>query len=51
MKSNNEVGWIENSGYPTESIILKNILLYLEGGKDSFYHKEKLYSEILNNLE
>lgn len=48
MKSNNEVGWIEKSGYPTEETILNNILIYLEGGKDSFNHKRKLYSDILD---
>jgi len=48
MKSNNKVGWIEKSGYPTEETILNNILIYLEGGKDSFNHKRKLYSDILD---
>ena len=48
MKSDNSVGWIEKSGYPTEEGILNSILTYLEGGKDSFNHKRKLYSEILD---
>ena len=48
MKSDNQTGWIEKSGYPTEESILRSILNYLEGGKDSFNHKRNLYSEILD---
>lgn len=47
MKSNNEMGWIEDNGYPTEPKILKSIVKYLEGGKESFNHKKSLYEEIL----
>lgn len=47
MKSNNEMGWIEDNGYPTERKILKSILKYLEGGKESFNHKKSLYDEVL----
>lgn len=47
MKSNNEMGWVENNGYPTEPKILRNIVKYLEGGKESFNHKKSLYEEIL----
>lgn len=47
MKSNNQKGWIERSGYPTEHSILNGILNYLEGGKDSFKHKQSLYEDVL----
>ena len=47
MESDNEKGWIECTGYPTEATILRNILKYLEGGKESFNHKKSLYNDIL----
>lgn len=47
MKSDNEKGWVEKSGYPTETSILNGILNYLEGGKDSFNHKKSLYEDVL----
>lgn len=47
MTSNGEHGWIEKTGYPSEPIIKKHIINYLEGGIDSFKHKQKLYESVL----
>ena len=47
MKSDNDHGWIDKSGYPTQPNITKAIVNNLEGGKDSFLHKYFLYEDIL----
>ena len=47
MLSDGEHGWIEKSGYPSEPAIKKHIINYLEGGTDSFKHKQKLYKSVL----
>lgn len=47
MGSDNENGWIESRGYPTEKKIKKQIVNYLEGGVDSFNHKCQIYEEVL----
>ena len=43
MKSDNKHGWVECTGYPTQTRIVKKILQYLEGGKPSFVHREHVY--------
>lgn len=48
MKSDGKRGWIEKSGYPSDKIITKHIINYLEGGKESFNHKVDMYNVILN---
>ncbi len=48
MESNNKNGWVEATGYPTEKSILLHIVNLLEGGVESFKHKQFLYQEILN---
>lgn len=47
MESNNTHGWISTSGYPSDLRIKKEILNYLEGGKDSFKHKIAIYGDAL----
>lgn len=47
MESENNRAWCGISGYPYEEKIIKAILKYLEGGIDSFKHKEFIYSPIL----
>lgn len=47
MNSNNTRGWIEKSGYPSEEIITKHIINYLEGGEESFRHKMNMYNIII----
>lgn len=47
MASDNKHGWIETTGYPGENRIKKHIINYLEGGKDSFFHKLSMYEETL----
>ena len=49
MESNNIHGWIKNRGYITDNRIMKCIIDNLEGGIDSFKHKENMYSSILNS--
>lgn len=49
MQSNGKHGWIENRGYPGTERIKKAIINYLEGGTDSFKHKEKIYKKVLDN--
>ena len=51
MESDNKNGWIQKTGYPTEKIIKKHIINYLEGGVSSFKHKCFVYEEILNEDE
>jgi len=47
MGSDNEKGWVEKNGYPSDPIIIKHILNYLEGGSDSFKHKMSTYTIML----
>lgn len=47
MKSDGNHGWIEAEGYPGTKKIKRHIVNYMEGGKESFKHKMKLYEEIL----
>ncbi|WNF22064.1 hypothetical protein RH061_18020 [Mesobacillus jeotgali] len=47
MASNNTNGWVEATGYPTEKSILLHIVNLLEGGVESFKHKQFLYQDIL----
>jgi ATPase subunit of ABC transporter with duplicated ATPase domains len=47
MGSDNEKGWVEKCGYPSDPIITKHIMNYLEGGIDSFKHKMTTYNTIL----
>lgn len=48
LASNNRNGWVETTGYPTEKSILNHIINLLEGGVDSFKHKQFLYQSILD---
>ena len=48
MNSDGSHGWVERSGYPSEKAIKNSILNYLEGGKDSFKHKQQIYRLVLN---
>ena len=48
MESDGENGWIEKIGYPSEARMKKKIVNYLEGGKDSFKHKQRLYKDVLD---
>lgn len=48
LKSENNKGWIEKHGYPSEKTVTNHILNYLEGGRDSFSHKYNMYKTILN---
>ena len=43
MGSDNEKGWIQKKGYPSEKNIIKHIINYMEGGIDSFKHKKEIY--------
>ncbi|WAG64468.1 hypothetical protein LL037_18625 [Clostridium estertheticum] len=47
IKSDNNYGWVETTGYPGETRIKECIINYLEGGKDSFLHKLSVYEEVL----
>lgn len=47
LKSDNNHGWVEMSGYPTRKNITNRILQYLEGGKKSFNHRALIYSDHL----
>ncbi|WP_048000760.1 Spaf_1101 family AAA-like ATPase [Lactiplantibacillus herbarum] len=51
MKSDNLHGWVDNSGYPTEVEVIKRIINLLEGGYDSFEHKEFIYDPVLKNAK
>ena len=48
MESDGEHGWVEQSGYPSEDKIKKHIVNYLEGGKESFEHKVKIYKRVID---
>ena len=47
MGSDNENGWVELTGYPTEKRVKRQIVNYLEGGVESFKHKCQIYEEVL----
>lgn len=47
MESNNINGWIKHRGYITEDRIMRSIIDNLEGGIDSFKHKNNMYSPII----
>jgi len=49
MTSNNENGWVDAVGYPNEDRIKKHIINHLEGGRDSFLHKCRIYAETLKD--
>ena len=49
LDSDNQHGWVKASGYPNEIRIKKHILNYLEGGVESFLHKEKIYKDVLKH--
>lgn len=48
MQSDNEHGWVEATGYPSEQKIKRKILNHLEGGKESFAHKIATYSNVMD---
>lgn len=48
MKAENQKGWIEKYGYPSEKDITNLIVNYLEGGQDAFKHKYEMYKTIIN---
>lgn len=48
MQSDNEHGWVEATGYPSEQKIKRKILNHLEGGKESFSHKIATYRNVMN---
>lgn len=47
LKSDNDNGWIEKHGYPSDKKITRQVINYLEGGRDSFTHKYNMYKTIL----
>ena len=48
MESDNENGWIERDGFPSNKPITRDIINYLEGGEESFKHKYEMYKTIIN---
>lgn len=49
MESDNERAWVKQIGYPYEKRMISLILKYLEGGEESFRHKEFVYQPVLKN--
>lgn len=49
MDSDGEHGWLKKFGYSSSPVIKKEIINYLEGGAESFKHKESIYKEVLNS--
>lgn len=47
MDSDGRNGWIKRYGYPGNKIIKKEIVNCLEGGIESFKHKQEIYKEVL----
>lgn len=47
MASDNEHGWADAVGYPTNRVIIKNIISHLEGGVESFKHKSFVYDSFI----
>lgn len=48
LQSDQNHGWVEMCGYPTQQRIICRILRYLEGGRRSFKHRERIYHDELN---
>ena len=51
MESDNQHGWVETFGYPSEAKIKIKILNHLEGGKESFLHKMDIYRNVVGTNE
>ncbi len=51
MASDNEHGWVEVTGYPSETRIKKRIINHLEGGLESFIHKVLTYRDAFTETE
>lgn len=47
LKPDNKHGWIENRSYPSDKIVMKCTVQYLEDGEESFKHKMNAYPTIL----
>lgn len=47
MKSDGMHGWIDKRGYPGTEKIKKAIINYLEGGVESFKHKQRIYKKVI----
>lgn len=47
MESDGENGWVKRQGYPGEFAIKKEIINHMEGGIESFKHKELIYKEVI----
>jgi ABC-type lipoprotein export system ATPase subunit len=50
MESNSKIGWTQKTGYPSDKVITKHIINYLEGGPDSFKHKMETYTIVCPEL-
>lgn len=50
MESDGNNGWVLACGYPNEKRIKRHIINYLEGGVDSFKHKQVIYKEIIGDI-
>lgn len=48
MDSDGEYGWISKYGYALSPPIKKEILSILEGGEDSFKHRQIVFNDIIN---
>mgnify|MGYP001044130634 CR=1 FL=1 len=48
LESDNNKGWLQAKGYPSDKNIMRYVVTYLEGGEESFKHKMGTYSTILN---
>lgn len=51
LESNGKYGWVKASGHPNELKIKRHIINYLEGGAESFLHKEKIYKQVLDEYK
>lgn len=47
MESDGNHGWVTASGYPSERKIKKHIINHLQGGIESFKHKQHIYDDVL----
>lgn len=47
LESDNERAWKVASGFPYERKMIKHIINYLEGGEESFKHKEFVYGPVI----
>jgi len=50
MQSDNKHGWVQKTGYPTDTAIVKTIIDHLEGGVDSFNHKLFIYDKAIKSV-